>query len=244
MRRKLFTFTFVFILLSLGSFRICAEANDYKGLEPGRSTRSDVEQTLGQAVREISATLSEYKSDKETEKIFVQYRRSSNTVERIEILYSKPIERSVLIASLSLSPTPTASQVNSKGKLEEYFAAKNVVLTYSSGEPGLVSRLGSYSPELFEKSVPKSGAKSDEKGLGPNQEGMGFVEGGATRLTYYPSPSVAACRADCEKNSNCMAFGWVKPGFFNPGDSAMCYLFSSWTKLVEQACCISAVKPH
>jgi hypothetical protein len=161
-------------------------------------------------------------------------------VERIEILYSKPVERSVLLGSLNLPPTPTASQVNSKGKLEEYFAPRNVVLTYSTGEPALVSRFGSYSQELFEKSVPKSGAK----GLGPNQEGMGFVEGTAERLTYYPSPSVAACRADCEKNSKCMAFGWVKPGFFNPGDSAMCYLFSSWIKLVEQPCCISAVKPH
>jgi hypothetical protein len=242
MHWKIFPFTFVFTFFLI--FGICAAANDYKGLEPGRSTRSDVEQTLGQAVREISATLSEYKSDKATEKIYVQYRRSSNTVERIEILYSKPVERSVLLANLNLPPTPTASQVNSKGKLEEYFAPKNVVLTYSTGEPGLVSRLGSYSPELFEKSVPKSGAKSEAKGLGPNHEGMGFTDETATRLTYYPSPSVAACREDCEKNAKCAAFGWVKPGFYNPGDSAMCYLMSSWIKLVEQPCCISAVKPH
>jgi hypothetical protein len=200
-----------------------------------------VEQTLGQAVREISATLSEYKSDKETEKIFVQYRRSTNTVERIEILYSKPVERSVLLGSLNLPPASTASQVNAKGKLEEYFSPKYVVLTYATAEPNLVSRQGFYSQTLFEKAMPKEGNGS---ALGPDQDGWGFTDETATRMTYYPSPSVAACRADCEKNAKCMAFGWVKPGFFNPGDSPMCYLFSSWIKLVEQPCCISAVKPH
>ena len=228
----------LFFLVLLGAITICYGETDYKGLKPASSTRTDVEKTLGQASREISATLSQYKSDKEGESIFVQYRRDSNVIERIEVLYSNPIERSLAISTLNLSPTSVASQVNAKGRLEEYFSPNYVVLTYSTAEASLVSRVGFYSQALFEKQLPEG----EQKGLGPDREGWGFNQETATILTYYSSATVAACRADCEKDSKCMAFSWIKPGFYNPGDSAMCYLMSSWNKLIEQPCCISAVK--
>lgn len=85
-------------------------------------------------MRDVSATLSEYKSDKETEKIFVQYRRNKDIAERIEVVYSSPLERAAVISVLDLPASPSASRTNAKGKLEEYFSPKYVVLTYTTAE--------------------------------------------------------------------------------------------------------------
>jgi len=65
---------------------------------------------------------------------------------------------------------------------------------------------------------------------------------GGTRITFYASPSFEQCQADCAANANCQACTWIRPGAYNPGDSAMCYLMSSVTDRVSGACCISAVR--
>lgn len=72
----------------------------------------------------------------------------------IEAIYPNTIDRANLLRSLNLPTQPTASQTNTRGKLEEYFATANVVLTYASGDAGTgVSRVGYYSPKLFESAV-------------------------------------------------------------------------------------------
>lgn len=63
-----------------------------------------------------------------------------------------------------------------------------------------------------------------------------------SRITYYPRPSFALCQADCAVNSACRGFTWIRPGAYNPGDSAMCYLMSAVTAKVPHNCCISAVR--
>ena len=78
--------------------------------------------------------------------------------------------------------------------------------------------------------------------LGPDRDGWTFNAQTGTTLTYYGCPSAATCRADCENNPKCMAYGWVKPAGYQPGDPPVCYLLSSWTGLVKHPCCISAVK--
>ncbi|MFY9610522.1 MAG: caspase family protein [Blastocatellia bacterium] len=78
--------------------------------------------------------------------------------------------------------------------------------------------------------------------LGPDRDGWTFNAQMGTTLTYYGCPSAATCRADCENNPKCMAFSWVKPAGYQPGDPPVCYLLSSWTGLVKHSCCISAVK--
>ena len=65
---------------------------------------------------------------------------------------------------------------------------------------------------------------------------------GGSRITFYASPSFEQCQADCAANANCQACTWIRPGAYNPGDSAMCYLMSSVTDRVSGACCISAVR--
>lgn len=63
-----------------------------------------------------------------------------------------------------------------------------------------------------------------------------------SRITYYPRQSVAQCQADCSGNNNCRGFTWIRPGAYNPGDSAMCYLMSAVTARVPHACCVSGVR--
>jgi len=63
-----------------------------------------------------------------------------------------------------------------------------------------------------------------------------------TRITYYPRPTFGQCEADCSGNASCRGFTWIRPGAYNPGDSAMCYLMSAVTARVPHACCISGVR--
>jgi hypothetical protein len=63
-----------------------------------------------------------------------------------------------------------------------------------------------------------------------------------SRITYYPRPSFGQCQADCSGNASCRGFTWIRPGAYNPGDAAMCYLMSALTTRVPHACCISGVR--
>jgi len=63
-----------------------------------------------------------------------------------------------------------------------------------------------------------------------------------SRITYYPRPSFAQCQSDCAANGNCRGFAWIRPGAYNPGDSAMCYLLSAVTGKSSHTCCIAGIK--
>ena len=71
-----------FLLLHVSA--VCFGQSSYKGLTPGTSTRAEAERVLGQPVKNISATLSEYRPQPLTSKIYVQYRKQSAVIERIE----------------------------------------------------------------------------------------------------------------------------------------------------------------
>jgi len=150
--RKILNISF-FVLLACIT---CVAQSSYKRLTPGSSTKADVKGIFGQPVREFSETLSEYKSDQETEQIFVQYERDSGVVARIEAAYADAIKRSSALASMNLPMNSTAWQINSKGRLEEYFSAACVVLTYAGADASSgISRIGYYSRQLFDISSAK-----------------------------------------------------------------------------------------
>src|SRR6185436_14802756 len=121
----------------------------FHGLTPGKSTKAEVEKALGRPVRQLSETLSEYKSQG-PEQIFVQYLGGSGGVARIEATYPEAIERSSVLGSANLPARSMGWQINSKNRLEEYFSASCVVLTYLGADASDgVSRIGYYSPQLF-----------------------------------------------------------------------------------------------
>ena len=63
-----------------------------------------------------------------------------------------------------------------------------------------------------------------------------------SRITYYARASVGQCQSDCAANANCKGFAWIRPGAYNPGDSAMCYLLSAVTGKASHPCCIAGVR--
>ena len=80
---KRLTKTTVWLLLA------CITASgqgQFQGLQPGRSTKDDAERVLGQPVSQVSETLIEYKAQQQGQKIYIQYRKDSPTIERIEVL--------------------------------------------------------------------------------------------------------------------------------------------------------------
>ena len=147
----------------------CFGQSSFKGLTPGQSTRAEVEKILGLPLKQISDTLTEYKSKSGTEQIFVQYSRVSNEVARIEATYIEAKERSSVLGSVNLPARSMGWQINSKTRLEEYFSASCVVLTYVGADASTgVSRIGYYSRQLFEN----ASSKLPRASLGKNPPGL------------------------------------------------------------------------
>lgn len=84
-----------------------------------------------------------------------------------------------------------------------------------------------------------SGSTTAKPMFGPVLNNISF---NGTRITYYPRPSYGLCKADCAANANCKGFTWIRPGAYNQGDSAMCYLMSAVTARIPHSCCVSGVK--
>jgi hypothetical protein len=93
------------------------------------------------------------------------------------------------------------------------------------------------SPRSSPAATPDASAREDESFT--VLDNMTFH---GTRITYYPRQSFDLCEADCLKNGDCRGFTWIRPGAYNPGDAAMCYLMSALTDRVPHACCISGVR--
>ena len=151
--------TSIIILFVLLGCAACFGQTAYDGLMPGRSTRADVERVLGQPIRRISETLLEYPPPavwrQQVSQIFIQYRKNSFIIERIEILTLNAMDRATIIAGLRLPPQPIGRRINARGVLEEYFGAPAFfVSTYVGSESASgVARTGRYSRELFESTV-------------------------------------------------------------------------------------------
>jgi hypothetical protein len=177
MRNKISIMIFVLLL----SCAACVAQTAFQGLTPGKSTKAEVEKTLGRPVRQLSETLSEYKS-RGTEQIFVQYIGGSGEVARIETAYPEAIERSSVLGSVNLPARSMGWQINSKNRLEEYFSASCVVLTYVGADASNgVSRIGYYSRQLFENAsskLPRASLGKDPPGLNLSPVADGNSRGG------------------------------------------------------------------
>jgi hypothetical protein len=127
-----------------------ASSADYQGLIPGRSTRTDVERLLGQPVNQVNQTGVEYKPNQQGQsKIYVEYGRSTQVIERIVIPLTQPRTRADVLARLHLPEHATARRVNTSGNIEEVFGPPfYMVLTYQGLSAGVI-QTERYSPESF-----------------------------------------------------------------------------------------------
>ena len=82
-------------------------------------------------------------------------------------------------------------------------------------------------------------AAAPAPGAGTPYDGVSLT--GQT-LRYYPRSTYPECDGDCQRDPNCRGWTWVKPGAYNAGDAAMCYLVARIDAQARHNCCISAVK--
>jgi hypothetical protein len=113
--------------------------------------------------------------------------------------------------------------------------------TYNPRDPAMCYLMSNPGTSFSQNSCCVSAVASAPR-LGPDWQGA-ITGNDAVRLTYFGSPSAATCRAECEKNSNCAGYTWIRAGTYNPRDAAMCYLMSTpGTSFSQNSCCMSAVK--
>src|ERR1041385_4276770 len=74
----------------------------FQDLQPGVSTRTEVNRILGQPARRIKATLFEYQAPEGLASVEVEYREGSTVVERIQVFLTRPTQRAALIRSFDL----------------------------------------------------------------------------------------------------------------------------------------------
>lgn len=160
----------VIILLLLLACATGFGQSSYKGLTPGTSTKADVLRVLGKEVKQASQTLLEYTEPgpEGIPQIFVQYRDTSAAavVERIELVCDrggecwKAVFGDPLIADAKREGREYADitvRENSGAFIRRVYFGPPLFLvsTWSINREKPQSRLGVYSPELFESAVPK-----------------------------------------------------------------------------------------
>lgn len=163
--------TFSVIIFAIIVSAPCFGQSSYKGLTPGKSTRADSERVLGRPVKAVSETLIEYRPQPLTGKIYVQYRRSSPVVERIEFLCRT--ENSTcndLIKSLNLrlpDDKAAAGAANDK-KWKLLYESPFFVVTSGDTADELTdgnltpARLAFYSRELYEAEFGRVNAANEK----------------------------------------------------------------------------------
>ena len=172
--------TLLIVLLTLGPAIWSSGQSTFRGLTPGRSTRPELEREIGHPVKALSATLFEYKEPEDlgrpmgVDKIFVQYRDESPSavIERIEVLCDYPgrpqnrpdgcygINERLKERGLKgrLYAHIVEEEKSGLTRMTNYYGppALSVHTDRKDGERPIQSRLGLYSAELFDATVPRS----------------------------------------------------------------------------------------
>ena len=76
------------------------------------------------------------------------------------------------------------------------------------------------------------------KVMGPYEPGVDRP--GRDLRAGYPTKTASSCRRDCQRNSECWAWTFVKPGI--QGSQAMCWLKSSSPEARASSCCMSGIR--
>jgi protein-disulfide isomerase len=164
-------------------------ATRYLGLEPGVSTRAQVEQALGRETSKVSGTLSEYPPQPGTARILVEYAAGTDVAERIEVFFAKPAPRDSLAGSLGLR-APTATAAGSR--LREFYGSPQfVVFTYLRGEAGSgVMSVAYASSRVFERlAASASAVPSSPAAAAPNASASSPTSSATAAPTLPPPPS-------------------------------------------------------
>jgi hypothetical protein len=74
------------------------------------------------------------------------------------------------------------------------------------------------------------------------QDNTTYNGGKRIRSFATDNSSPQPCENECARDPQCIDYTYVKPGAFNKGDGAVCYLHSVLGERVASSCCLSGVK--
>ena len=145
------------LLSILLAVNLCLGQTAFMQLTPGKSSRTDATQALGQPVTKVSETLFEYRPRETGQKLYIQYRSESELIDRVEVVFENAMQRTALASLIGLGPKADATKWDTKGRLEEYFGTTRMVVLTHEG-PDVASpfiRMGYYSTDLFALAMQK-----------------------------------------------------------------------------------------
>jgi hypothetical protein len=124
----------------------------WKAIEPGASTRDQVDNALGQPQRNISGMLYEYAPQQGTGRVLVEY-RPTGVVHRVQVELVKPVSRGALVKQFQLEEFTPLKKAEPDGTMAEYFGSNASLVFFYVGtdESSGVARIGFYSGELFDQ---------------------------------------------------------------------------------------------
>jgi hypothetical protein len=188
------TFAVALLLMLCG---LCLGQSSYKGLTPGKSTKTQVQRVLGLPVTKVNETLFEYRPQPLTGKIYVQYSEDS-VVAKIEVRCRLPnstcndFARSVGLR-LPENPESAKAPEGGTGKYVFYFAAPLYVVTTIDeesfqGNEVVPARISFYSRDLYEATVDKV-KETNEAAIARSNEPCG--RSGSGGAFYHHAPGGA-----------------------------------------------------
>jgi protein-disulfide isomerase len=133
-------------------------ATPFMGLQPGVSTRPQVEGALGRGLN-VSEALVEYTPTTivNVSRVLVQYRPNGGVIDRLEVYFAAPQSRDFVVKALKLG-NPTASAVNPR--LREFHGSSMLVLNYvGAAAASGVTSVGYYSAQAFDELSARAGAR-------------------------------------------------------------------------------------
>jgi len=127
----------------------------YKGkIHPGKTTKAEVTEVLGEPLEEVIANTFKYKSSTDGIDLFlVEYKEQDGglVVDKMDVIFSKPYKSKALAKSMKF-PDPISSKVNSFGKYQEFFGTNySVIFTHKTKSPKSgVATMSIYNKERFD----------------------------------------------------------------------------------------------
>lgn len=155
---------FIFLMLCGASARAQSRYNDQ--IQPGLSTRTDVDQALGQPLRQVNPAAFEYTVPPGLAKLQIQY-QADGVVERVVTQFSETYDRASMLEVLKITKQSVGARI-AQNHLYEYFGAPLfLVFIYSSVETGSgVMSLTYCTPAVFQREVPPSAESNPAPGTG------------------------------------------------------------------------------
>jgi hypothetical protein len=191
MNRK-FRVAIAWTLLVAGSASLRAQTKFNGQIQPGLSTKSDVDAAIGAPIKQDSATTFDYAPRQGAKSLKIEY-RADGVVNRVQAEFAQPFGRDALRQALGLPDKSLGTRVL-QGVMAEYFGAPAyLIFVYSTADPSSGVHLLQYnSAEAFQKeaSGPTQSNSPPPSWLQPSPAPAKRPAGAAPDVQQQPQPQL------------------------------------------------------